>query len=39
VGEGKWESSKIKEILKKKDRTLCGPVAPSEGLFLTRVDY
>ena len=39
VGEGKWQSLKIKEILEKKDRTLCGPVAPSEGLFLTRVDY
>ena len=39
VGEGKWESQKIKEILEKKDRTLCGPVAPSEGLFLTKVDY
>jgi len=39
VGEGKWESQKIKEILEKKDRTLCGPVAPSEGLFLMKVDY
>ena len=32
-------SSKIKEILKKKDRTVCGHVAAAEGLLLTRVDY
>ena len=39
VGEGKWEPKKIKEILDKKDRTLCGPVAPAEGLCLEKVDY
>ena len=39
VGEGKWHQKKIKEILDKKDRTLCGPVAPAEGLSLERVDY
>ena len=39
VGEGKWDQKKIKEILDKKDRTLCGPVAPAEGLSLERVDY
>ena len=39
VGEGKWETKKIKEILEKQDRTLCGPVAPSEGLCLEKVDY
>ena len=39
VGEGKWDQKKIKEILDKKDRTLCGPVAPAEGLILERVDY
>ena len=39
VGEGKWRPKKIKEILDKKDRTLCGPVAPAEGLCLEKVDY
>ena len=39
VGEGKWDQKKIKEILDKKDRTLCGPVAPAEGLSLEKVDY
>jgi len=39
VGEGKWDYKKIKDILNKKDRTLCGPVAPPEGLSLTKVDY
>ena len=39
VGEGKWEPKKIKEILDKKDRTLCGPVSPAEGLCLEKVDY
>jgi tRNA pseudouridine38-40 synthase len=27
------------EILVAADRTACGPVAPSDGLFLERVDY
>ena len=39
VGEGKWNEKKIKEILNKEDRTLCGPVAPPEGLYLMKVDY
>ena len=39
VGEGKWDERKIKEILEGRDRTLCGPVAPSEGLSLIKVDY
>ncbi len=39
VGEGKWRPREIKAALDAKDRARCGPVAPPEGLYLTRVDY
>ena len=39
VGEGKWCSEKISEILKKKERSKCGPTAPPEGLYFKSVDY
>ncbi|MCL4152108.1 UNVERIFIED_CONTAM: hypothetical protein GTU68_047822 [Idotea baltica] len=39
VGRGKEPEEWITEILKAKDRTRCGPIAPSDGLFLERVDY
>ena len=29
----------MKSILNAKDRTLAGPTAPPEGLYLERVDY
>ncbi|AXS39119.1 tRNA pseudouridine(38-40) synthase TruA [Breoghania sp. L-A4] len=39
VGEGKWTARDLAEALAAADRTACGPVAPPDGLYLTRVDY
>ena len=39
VGEGRWPSAMIGEILAARDRTRCGPVAPPDGLYLVAVDY
>lgn len=39
VGEGKWRARDLQKALEAKDRAACGPVAPSEGLFLLKVDY
>jgi tRNA pseudouridine38-40 synthase len=39
VGEAKFPPEHVARILAAKDRTACGPVAPPEGLTLTRVDY
>lgn len=39
VGEGKWTAQDIKDALAARDRTRGGPTAPSEGLYLYRIDY
>ncbi len=39
VGEGKWTAQDLADALDAADRTACGPVAPPDGLYLTRVDY
>lgn len=39
VGAGKWQPSQMREALDAKDRSACGVVAPSEGLYLVGVDY
>lgn len=39
VGEGKWRPRDMARALAAKDRSAGGPTAPSEGLYLTRVDY
>ncbi|MBV9044332.1 MAG: tRNA pseudouridine(38-40) synthase TruA [Alphaproteobacteria bacterium] len=39
VGEGKWRAKDLRVALEAKDRSRCGPVAPSDGLYLVRVDY
>lgn len=39
VGRGYWPESQMEEILKANDRTLAGPTAPAQGLFLVRVTY
>lgn len=39
VGRGFQRPEWMHEILLAADRTACGPVAPSDGLFLERVDY
>jgi tRNA pseudouridine38-40 synthase len=39
VGDGKWSAADLAAALAARDRTLCGQVAPPEGLYLVRVDY
>ncbi len=39
VGEGKWSADDLTRILQARDRTLCGQVAPPDGLYLAKVDY
>jgi tRNA pseudouridine38-40 synthase len=39
VGEGRWSADDLAAVLEARDRTACGPVAPSDGLYLMRVDY
>jgi tRNA pseudouridine38-40 synthase len=39
VGEGKWPVSEMAAALAAKDRSRCGALAPSGGLYLVRVDY
>lgn len=39
VGLGKMSVDELAEALAAADRARCGPVAPSDGLYLVRVDY
>ena len=39
VGRGYWPESQVAAILHAEDRTLAGPTAPAQGLFLMRVTY
>ena len=39
IGDGTWNPEKILNILKAKDRSLAGPTAPADGLYLEKVDY
>ncbi|MHB8528210.1 MAG: tRNA pseudouridine(38-40) synthase TruA [Caulobacteraceae bacterium] len=39
VGLGRWSLADFAAALAAADRARCGPVAPAEGLCLTRVDY
>ncbi len=39
VGESKWQIEDVKKALEARDRKAGGPTAPSEGLYLMRVDY
>lgn len=39
VGIGRWTAADLKAALDAADRKACGPVAPAEGLYLTRVAY
>jgi tRNA pseudouridine38-40 synthase len=39
VGRGYWPETRVAEILEAQDRTLAGPTAPAQGLFLMRVRY
>ena len=39
VGVGRWKPEDLRAALEAKDRRACGPVAPSDGLYLTGVVY
>jgi tRNA pseudouridine38-40 synthase len=39
VGEGRWTPRQFRAALDAADRARCGPLAPSDGLYLTGVDY
>ena len=39
VGEGKWQPADLRAALDSKDRSRCGALAPSAGLYLVKVDY
>ncbi|MFZ4541590.1 MAG: tRNA pseudouridine(38-40) synthase TruA [Rickettsiales bacterium] len=39
VGIGKWSMEQVAEALAAKDRRAGGPMAPSHGLYLMKVDY
>ena len=36
---GRWTAADLKAALEARDRQACGPVAPADGLYLTRVAY
>ena len=39
VGSGRWEIDDVRKALEAKDRSMCGPVAPPEGLYFAHVFY
>jgi tRNA pseudouridine38-40 synthase len=39
VGVGRWTADDVRSALEARNRTACGPVAPSDGLYLTGVGY
>lgn len=39
VGLSRWSAEDLKAALEARDRSRCGPVAPSDGLYLTGVVY
>jgi tRNA pseudouridine38-40 synthase len=39
VGLGRWTKDDLKAALEARDRRACGPVAPSDGLYLSGVTY
>tara|TARA_B100000900_G_scaffold413434_1_gene437418 strand:- start:1516 stop:2256 length:741 start_codon:yes stop_codon:yes gene_type:complete len=39
LGEKKWSLKKFENVMKSKKRDLCAPLAPPQGLFLSRVIY
>jgi len=39
VGQGKWTPHGFRAALDARNRASCGPLAPPDGLYLTKVDY
>ena len=39
LGEKKWTLKKFVSVIQSKNRKLCAPPAPAEGLYLLKVNY
>lgn len=39
LGENKWSLKKYKNVIRSRNRILCAPPAPPQGLFLVRIIY
>jgi tRNA pseudouridine38-40 synthase len=39
VGDGSWQPQDVVTALEARSRNACAPVAPPDGLYLTKVDY
>ena len=39
LGEKKWSLKKFESVMKSKQRSLCAPLAPPEGLYLSKIIY
>jgi len=39
VGRGRWDATKVEQILRSRDRAASGPTAPPHGLYLEAVRY
>jgi len=39
IGDGSWKPDDMETILKRKNRSLAGPTAPPDGLYLQKVEY
>ncbi len=39
VGRGKFAAERVKDIIRKRDRRLCGPTMPAKGLCMVKVVY
>ena len=39
LGEKKWSLKRFESAMKSKQRSLCAPLAPPEGLYLTKIIY
>ena len=39
LGEKKWSLKRFQNVMKSRQRSLCAPLAPPEGLYLTKIIY
>ncbi len=39
VGAGAWPEARVAKVMAARDRAACGPVAPPDGLYLTKVVF
>jgi tRNA pseudouridine38-40 synthase len=39
LGEKKWTLKEFVSVIQSKNRKLCAPPAPAEGLYLLKVNY